>query len=193
MPAPAPRSPRTDSTLEAPIITTGSSSAVGTPSAADLLTSINQLCEAYANAHMARFLAGHSADHAEHERHLAHAAYWDTETRTRYNAVAEAIEYLAPDRADVEAFLPVRTLPNGNVEIHARDQHARPVVVALTGAQAVTVGVHLTAHAAIGLDRTGTRVDRILPPMITAPPPAITADPAPDGDASATGRAPIPR
>ena len=173
-------------------MTTDPSSAAGTPSAADLLTSINQLCEAYANAQMARFLAGHSSDHAEHERHNAHAAYWDSETRTRYSAVAEAIEYLAPEPADIEAFLPVRTLPNGHVEIHARDQHARPVIVALTGAQAVTVGVHLTAHAAIGLDRTGTRIDRVLPPMITALPTAITADSAPAGGAPATGRAPIP-
>ena len=172
---------------------TAEPSAIACTPSADLLASINELCEAYANAHMARFLAGHSADHAEHERHSAHAAYWDTETRTRYSAVAEAVESMAPDPADIEAFLPVRTRPNGHVELHARDQHARAVVVALTGGEAMLLGVHLTAHAAIGIDRTGAKVDRVLPPMIPGALPAVTADTPPERDGPATGRALIPR
>jgi hypothetical protein len=185
-------------------MTTDSSTAAGPPSA-DLLVSINELCEAYAKAQMSRFLAGHSADQAEYDRHSAHAAYWDTEASNRYSAVAEAVESMAPDPADIEAFMPVRVRPNGHVELHARDQHARAVVVALTGGEAMLLGVHLTAHAAIGLDRTGAKVDRILPPMIpdalpavtAADPPAADALPAadvlPGADGPATGRAPIPR
>ena len=179
-------------------MTTEPSTTAGTPSA-DLLVSINELCEAYANAQMTRFLAGHSTDQAEYDRHCAHAAHWDTETRTRYSAVAEAVESMAPDPADIEAFMPVRTRPNGQVELHARDQHARAVVVALTGGEAMLVGMHLTAHGAIGLDRTGAKVDRVLPPMIPDALPAVTADAPPVADAlpgadgPATGRAPIPR
>ncbi|MGC9667429.1 hypothetical protein ACNTMW_12840 [Planosporangium sp. 12N6] len=157
-----------------------------TPNADAVLTSITALCEAYAKAHVARTVAEHATTIEERDHHLARAHYWDTEARTRYAAIADAVQATLARRAQVEAFLPVRTLPNGHVEIHARDQHARPVVVALTGAQAVTVGVHLTAHAAIGLDRTGTNVDRVLPPIPTQPPPATT------GDSPATGRAPAP-
>ena len=191
-PASAPRSPRTDSTTEALIMTAAPSTAAGTPSA-DLLASINALCEAYAKAQMSRFLAGHSSNHEEHDRHAAHADYWDTETRTRFSTVAEAVESMAPEPAEIEAFMPVRTRPNGHVELHARDQHARAVVVALTGAEAMLLGVHLTAHAAVGLDRTGAKVDRVLPPMIPDALPAVTADTPPGSDGSATGHALIPR
>lgn len=173
-------------------MTADSSTTAGTPSA-DLLASINDLCEAYAKAQMARFLAGHSSDHAEHNRHAAHADYWETETRTRFSAVAEAVESMAPEPADIEAFMPVRTRPNGHVELHARDQHARAVVVALTGAEAMLLGVHLTAHAAIGLDRTGAKVDRVLPPMIPEALPAVTAAAPPGSSSPATGHALIPR
>jgi hypothetical protein len=169
-------------------MTADSSATAGTPSAADLLTSINELCEAYAQAQMSRFLAGHSADHTEYDRHTAHADYWEREARTRYDALAPAIEAATLQPAQVEQFLPVRTLANGHVEIHARDQHARPVVVRLTGAEAVTVGVHLTVHAAIGLDRNGAKVDQVLPPVPTAVPPAVTGEPP----APVTGRAPAP-
>ena len=100
---------------------------------------------------------------------------------------------LPPTPAEIEAFMPVRTRPNGHVELHARDQHARAVVVALTGAEAMLLGVHLTAHAAVGLDRTGAKVDRVLPPMIPDALPAVTADTPPGSDGSATGHALIPR
>ncbi len=150
-----------------------------TPSTDALLDSIQDLCEAYAKARVARVVAEQATSQAERDHHRARAAYWDTESRTRYSAVAEAVEAVTPDPARIEAFLPVRTLPNGRVEIHARDQNARSVVVALTGAEAVTVGVHLTAYAAIGLDRTGTKLDRILPPLFTDPPTATPASVTP--------------
>ena len=165
-----------------------SSTPAGTPSADDLLTAINELCEAYARGRIARVLAEHSSDTAEHERHTTHADYWERDSRTRYDALVPVIETAAPRPVEVEEFLPVRTRPSGHVEVHARDQHGRPVVVTLTGAKAVAVAVHLAAHAAIGLDRTGAKVDPLLPEIPTAASPvAASGTPAP-----ATGRAPAP-
>jgi hypothetical protein len=158
-----------------------SATPAGEPSAADLLAEINDLCEAWARARVARVLAEHSADHAEHERHANVADYWEQESRTRYDALVPTIETVAARPVQIEEFRPVRTRPSGHVEIHARDQHARPVVVTFTGAEAVSVAIHLTAHAAIGLDRTGAKVDPLLPAVPVAMPPAV-----------ATGRAPIP-
>ena len=171
----------------------------GTPSAPDLLDEINDMCEAYAKARVARVLAEQSTDHAEHDHHASVADYWERESRTRYDALASTIETVAARPVQIEEFLPVRTHPSGHVEVHGRDQHARPVVVTFTGAEAVSVAIHLTAHAAIGLDRTGAKVDRVLPPMIPDALPAVTADAPPAADAlpgadgPATGRAPIPR
>lgn len=178
--------------------------ATATPTGADLLASIVELCEVYARAETTRALAEHADTRAEHDTLIARASHFNRQARTRYDALTTAVGAVLPRTAHVETFLPVRTLPDGRVEIHATDQHARPVVVALTGAEAVTVGVHLTAYAAIGLDRTGTKVDRVLPPMITQAPLAVTDDTPPTtgtpaiGDASATadppasGRAPLP-
>jgi hypothetical protein len=45
----------------------------------------------------------------------------------------------------------------------------------LTGAEALTIGHHLIACAAIGLDRTGIKVVALLPPLPTTPPRAATA------------------
>jgi hypothetical protein len=158
-----------------------SATAAGTPNSDDLLDQINDLCEAYAKARVARTLAEHSADHIEHQRHATAADYWEHEWRTRYDALASTIETVAARPVQIEEFLPVRTRPSGHVEVHARDQHARPVVVTFTGAEAVSVAIHLTAHAAIGLDRTGAKVDPLLP-----------AVPAPTPPAAVTGRAPVP-
>jgi hypothetical protein len=152
----------------------------GTPSASDLLDEINHMCEAYAKARVARVLAEQSTDHAEHDHHASVADYWERESRTRYDALVPTIETVAARPVQIEEFLPVRTLPNGHVEVHARDQHARPVVATFTGAEAVSVAIHLTAHAAIGLDRTGVKVDPLLPAVPVSPPPA------------ATGRAAVP-
>ncbi|MEV6299877.1 hypothetical protein AB0M02_10785 [Actinoplanes sp. NPDC051861] len=151
----------------------------GTPNSVDLLAEVNDLCEAYAKARVARVLAEHSADHAEHERHATLADYWERESRARYDALVDTIETVAPRSVQIEEFLPVRTLPNGYVEVHARDQRARPVVAIFTGAEAVSVALHLTAHAAIGLDRTGAKVDPLLPALA---PQSVTA----------TGRAAVP-
>ncbi len=158
-----------------------------TATAEDLLASINELCEVYALAKATRALTQNAATKAEYDNLIARADHWDLQATTRYSALADTVETAFPRGAQVEAFLPVRVLPNGRVEIHARDQHTRPVVVALTGPEAVTVGVHLTAYAAIGLDRTGTKVDRVLPPMLTAPPTATTTD-APHGRTAAPAR-----
>ncbi|OJF13148.1 hypothetical protein [Couchioplanes caeruleus] len=155
-----------------------------TPTAEELLTSINELCEAYALARSTRALAQHAETPAEYDNLTARAEHWELSVRTRFDALADTVEAAFPRGARIEAFLPVRVLPNGHVEIHARDQHTRPVVLALSGPEAVTVGVHLTAYAAIGLDRTGTKVDRVLPPMITDPPPATTTDARPGGPAA---------
>lgn len=163
--------------------------AVATPTAEELLASINDLCEAYALARSTRALAQNASTKAEYDNLIARADHWDLQAATRYDALADTVEAAYPRGAQVEPFLPVRVLPNGQVEIHARDQHTRPVVVALSGPEAVTVGVHLTAYAAIGLDRTGTKVDRVLPPMITDPPPATTTD-APPGDPAGPARGP---
>ncbi|MFC7527539.1 hypothetical protein [Actinoplanes sp. GCM10030250] len=158
-----------------------SATPAGTPNAPDLLAEINDLCEAWARARVARVLAEHSADHAEYERHANVADYWERESRTRYDALVPTIESVASRPVQIEKFMPVRTLPSGHVEVHAHDQHARPVVVTFTGAEAVSVAIHLTAHAAIGLDRTGAKVDPLLP-----------AVPVPTPPAAVTGRAPVP-
>lgn len=165
------------------------SGGVATPTAEELLTSINELCEAYAVARSTRALAQNAETTVEYNNLIARADHWDLQTAARYEALADTVETVLPRGAQVEAFLPVRVLPNGRVEIHARDQHARPVVVVLSAPEAVTVGVHLTAHAAIGLDRAGTKVHRILPPMITDPAPATTTD-APSGDCVGPARGP---
>lgn len=164
-----------------------STAAAATPTAEALLASINELCEAYALARSTRALAQNAETPAEYDNLTARAEHWELSVRTRYDALAATVEAAFPRGAQVEAFLPVRVMANGRVEIHARDQHTRPVVVALSGPEAVTVGVHLTAYAAIGLDRTGTKVDRVLPPMITDLPPATTTDARPGGPAALVG------
>ncbi|GAB1644347.1 hypothetical protein KRMM14A1259_47700 [Krasilnikovia sp. MM14-A1259] len=153
----------------------------------DLLSAISDLCEVYAKAQTTRTLAHHAPNRAEYDNLTDRAQHWDLSFRTRFDALTDAIQAVAPRAAQVEQFRPVRVLSNGHVEIRARDQRNHPVIVALTGPEAVTVGVHLTAYAAIGLDRTGAKVDRVLPPMLTATPPATTVD------TPATGRAPAPR
>jgi hypothetical protein len=169
--------------MEDPTMTTDHPSATtaptATPTVSELLAAIVDLCETYARAETGRALAEHAGTKAERDDLVSRAAYFNRESRTRYDALTTAIEAVLPRTAQVETFLPVRTLPDGRVEIHAVDQHERPVVVALTGTEAVTVGVHLTAYAAIGLDRTGTKLDRILPPLFTDPPTATTASVTP--------------
>lgn len=171
-------------------------STVPTPAADTVLNSIDALCDAYAKAKVAYTVANHADTKTERDHHIARSQYWNSEAQNHYSSLTEAIHTLAPDRTHVETFLPVRVLPNGHVEIHTRDQHGRQIVVVLTTAEAVAIGVHLTAHAAASLDRTGTMLHRILPPLPTQPPVATThtpTTPANGGDTQAIGRASAPQ
>ncbi|MEV8515899.1 hypothetical protein [Dactylosporangium sp. NPDC051484] len=136
----------------------------------DLITAMNDLCVAYAKAQVAHAMAEHAADQDERAQHRAHAEYWDMTVSGQYRALTEAVGAALPDPVEVESFLPVQPLPTGEVEIRARDGHARPVLVRLSGAQALALGAHLTAYAAIGLDRINGKVAELLPRVGTAEP-----------------------
>jgi hypothetical protein len=130
----------------------------------------NEVCDFHARAEVARALAGHSASHAEHANLTADAAHWDALVRERWSALVEAIEVVLPGAALPEEFMPVRPLSNGHVELQAHDTAGCRVVVLLSGAQALAVGAHLTAYAAISLDRIGQKLDGGLPHLGAAPP-----------------------
>jgi hypothetical protein len=140
----------------------------------------NEVCGLYARAEVARAMAGHTASEAEHAHLSARAQYWDTLVNEQWAALAATITAALPSLAQVEPFMPVRPLTNGHVELHAHDTAAHRVVVLLSGAQALAVGAHLTAYAAISLDRIGQRLDPALPPVKAAPPfhPTATAEQA---------------
>ncbi|WP_203714483.1 hypothetical protein [Asanoa siamensis] len=131
--------------------------------ATELVAAINELCSEYARASVARALSQHAGDAEEHAHHLRHAEHWLGKANTRWTEVVASVEATVVDTVDIEAFRPVRPLPNGQVEIHACDHNARPLVMRFTGAEAFAVGAHLTAYAAIGLDRAGQRVESGLP------------------------------
>jgi hypothetical protein len=150
-----------------------------------VLTLANEVCHAYAQAEVARAMAGLSADEAEHAHLAARVAQWSAVVNERWAMLAAAIEAALPEAAQVERFMPVRPLGNGHVELHAHDTKARPLVVLLTGTQALAVGAHLTAYGAISLDRSGQKLDSGLPLVKAAPPFTSTA---PAGD-YATGTA----
>lgn len=155
-----------------------------------LLADIVRWGEAYATAHTSAAFAHMATTRAEYDRLKARAEHWDRQARDLFDAIASAVGTIPGDAAKVDKFMPVRALPNGHVQLHARDQYARPVVVGLTFAEAVSIGVHLTAYAAIGLDRTGNHVDRVLPALPTEAPVATTAAP-PTG--TADGRTTVGR
>jgi hypothetical protein len=136
----------------------------------------NEVCDFHARAEVARALAGHSASHAEHANLTAHAAHWDTLVRERWAALVEGIEAALPGAARPEEFMPVRPLSNGHVELQAHDTEGRRVVVLLSGAQALAVGAHLTAYAAISLDRIGEKLNGGLPHLGAVPPLAVSND-----------------
>jgi hypothetical protein len=150
------------------------------PTAEAVLALVNDLCGLYAEARAARATVAFLAGEAERAHVLARAAHWDTLVSDRYRALAEAIQATHPEAAQVERFMPVRPLGNGHVELHAHDVTARRFVVLFTGAQALAVGAHLTAYAAISLDRIGQRPDPGLPHVKAAPPFTTTAPPAAD-------------
>jgi hypothetical protein len=152
------------------------------PTARAVLTLANEVCHAYAQAEVARAMAGLSANEAEHAHLAARAAQWNTFVNERWAALAAAIESALPEAAQVERFIPVRPLGNGHVELHAHDTSARRLVVLLTGAQALAVGAHLTAYGAISLDRINQRPDSGLP-LVKAAPPFTSTAPAATGPA----------
>ncbi|MBT8225030.1 MAG: hypothetical protein HKP61_00460 [Dactylosporangium sp.] len=135
-----------------------------------LLRGIRQLCEAVTNAHLAHVATGDAPTEAEQAHYQARADYWNHTASIRYRDLAETVTGLLPEPTRLERFMPIRPLANGTVELHAHDRRARPVVVQLTGAQALTLSTHLAAYAAISLDRTGTKIHDLLPPIKAAPP-----------------------
>lgn len=154
-----------------------------------LLAAVHQLCHAYARAEVSRTLAGYTDDPARRALDLEVAQHWDGAVRHRFEALNSALNDLIPDVIHAETFLPVRPLSTGDVHLHLRDQQARTVLVRFTAAEAVAVGAHLTAYAALGLDRTGGKVAAVLPPIdhpLTtateppAPPPPVVGVPATD-------------
>ena len=160
-------------------------------SAEDLLRQIRQLCEAFTNAHLAHVAAGDAPTEAERAHYQARADYWNQTAGTRYQHLTETVADLLPEPAQIERFWPIRPLTNGHLELHARDRQARPVVVLLTGAQALAVSAHLNAYAAISLDRIGTKVNDLLPPVKAAP-PFTTSTPATPAGAPANPSATRP-
>jgi hypothetical protein len=159
----------------------------------ELMQAIDTLCQSCARAHVAHVAAGDAQTKSQYDHLKARADYWSTAARAQYQAIAATVAELLPEPAPVERFMPVRTLPNGYIEIHAHDRQARPVAVLLSGAQALAVGTHLCAYAAVALDRIGFKVNDVLPPVKAAPPfitpgiiPPPTPAPAPDGGQSDT-------
>ena len=157
------------------------SSAAATSTAEGLLLRVRQLCEAYTNARLAHVAAVDAPSEAERAHYQARADYWNQTTNVRYRDLTETMADLLPEPAHLERFMPIRPLTNGHLELHAHDRQARPVVVLLTGAQALAVSAHLGAYAAISLDRTGTKVDNLLPPVKAAPPFTTGGDPPAEG------------
>lgn len=148
------------------------------PTAEAVLATVDQVCDLYARAEVARAMAGHAGSDAEHAHLSARAAQWDTLGRERYQALAATVHAWLPGAAQVERFMPVRPLSNGHVELHAHDTAASRLVVLFTGAQALAVGAHLSAYGAISLDRIGQKPESGLPHVKAAPP--LTSRPAGD-------------
>jgi L-fucose isomerase-like protein len=135
-----------------------------------MLVSIHQLCDAHAKSEVHRVYAGLATDNTEIRHHVAQAEYWHAAVTAQFKALAAGVNEAVPSAVSVQEFLPIRSVTNGHVELHARDSAARQVVVVLTGSQALTVGAHLTAHGAVALDRIAAKVDDALPPIVRAVP-----------------------
>jgi hypothetical protein len=141
-----------------------------TPTAEAVLTIVDQVCDLYARAEIARAMAGLSENQTEYADQAARAAHWDTLGRERYQTLAAMVHAGLADVADIERFMPVRPLNNGYVELYAYDTDSRRVVVLFAGAQALAVGAHLTAYGAVSLDRIGQKLETGLPQVNAAPP-----------------------
>ncbi|GIJ49764.1 hypothetical protein Val02_66500 [Virgisporangium aliadipatigenens] len=159
--------------------TTGVAESTDAPAAVtaqDLIALVNEVCDLWARAEVARAMAGHSTTEAEHTHLAARADHWAELARERYETVAGTITAVLPDAAaQIERFMPVRPLDNGHVELRVHDADARLLVVLLSGSQALALGTHLTAHGAISLDRAGHKIDNELPHIAAVPP--LTATP----------------
>ncbi|WP_326549947.1 hypothetical protein [Micromonospora sp. NBC_01813] len=140
------------------------------PTDSAVIALANEVCAQFARAEVARALAEHSTSHAEHATLTERAARFDALVDERWRELVKTIRAGLPGAAQAEHFMPVRPLTNGHVELHVHDTSARRLVVQLTGAQALAVGAHLTAHGAISLDRLGQKVDSSLPDVKAAPP-----------------------
>jgi ribosomal protein L16 Arg81 hydroxylase len=162
----------------------------------DILALINSLCITWADAQLAHERSRTAATPEIHADQHARAQRAHEATQQHYNALQELLTTSVPDDVNAEEFLPVQPLPTGEVAIHARDDHANSVRLRLTGAQALTLGAHLTAYAAISLDRSGFKVAEALPrlPADVEPPmhpaPALSPAPAPS-PLRITGKAPV--
>ncbi len=154
----------------------------------DILAVINILCITWADAQVAHERSRTAAAPEVRADQYARAQQAHEVTQQHYAALVELLADSVPDDVSAEAFLPVQPLPTGEVAIHGRDDQANSVRLRLTGAQALTVGAHLTAYAAISLDRCGLKVAEALPSLSIDPASAPTPVPSP---LRVTGSAPV--
>jgi hypothetical protein len=152
-----------------------------------LLKLIKEMCEAFGRARVTQTLAESADTGHERARLVAQAEYWDSTVGNQYRDIAAALHAALPQPLTPAGFMPVRLRSAGTVELHTIDTLGRPVVIAMTGEQSLALGVHLTAHAAVGLDRAGTRVAQALPRI---PASAAMHSPTPTA-ATATGVAQV--
>ncbi|MER7273514.1 hypothetical protein ABT369_03560 [Dactylosporangium sp. NPDC000244] len=161
----------------------------------DIMRLVDELCVAYAKVQVAQTMAEYTADLEARAKHLGVAKYWSNAGRALHRTISETLDDALTAEAAVESFLPVQPMPSGEVAFRARDERDRPVVVRLSAVQALAVGSHLTAYAAIGLDRTGGKAADVLPPIATAAPfipPKFIPAPGPAPAAHARGAATRP-
>ncbi|GIF04662.1 hypothetical protein [Actinoplanes siamensis] len=159
----------------------------------DILAVINNLCITWADAQVAYERSRTAATPEVHAAQYARAQHANEVTQRHYAALVDLLADSVPDDVSAEAFLPVQPLPTGEVAIHARDDRANSVRLRLTGAQALTVGAHLTAYAAISLDRSGLKVAEALPQLPTdQATPMHPAPVAPSSPAPTSAPAPVP-
>lgn len=143
-----------------------------------LMNLANQVADAYAHLHLNQAYARQATSQATYDQLIARVDYWNAQHAAARTALNAALRDELP--ATPETFLPVRVLGNGHIDLHARDSLDLPVVVRLTGGQALSVGAHLIASAAIGLDRTGAKVTSALPLLPATTLPAHRSTAAPD-------------
>ncbi|MBB2943246.1 hypothetical protein FB565_002959 [Actinoplanes lutulentus] len=156
----------------------------------DILAAINSLCITYADSLVAHERSRTATTAEAHADQYARSLRAHEVTQENYAALLEMLVDTVPYDVSAEEFLPVQPLPTGEVALHARDDHANSVRLKLTGAQALTVGTHLTAYAAISLDRSGVRVAEALPSLTAGPETPMYPAPTPS-PMRATGSAPV--